>query len=77
MPTTTLLQVIFYLIFRPLKFLGPTNRKDEEFVFHMDANASFKENEVRKRRNPQESKKKPVKCSLLKFLEAKAQKKSQ
>lgn len=32
----------FSPLFRPLKFLGPALRKEEEFVSHMDANASFK-----------------------------------
>jgi len=44
--------------------------------FHIEANASFKDLEMRKGRNDTDPKRKVPKCSLLKFLEAKAQKRS-
>lgn len=56
----------YYL--RPLKFLGPASRKYEEFALPLDANASFKENDHKKRRNSSKSKRKTPKCSLLEFL---------
>jgi hypothetical protein len=61
---------------RPLKFLGPTQRTSLEPTLHIEANASFNDLEKRKGRNDPDQKRKVPKCSLLKFLEAKAQKRS-